>query len=159
MIIKPLSFRAACDFVKENHRHHKPPQGHKFSIGLYVNDELIGVVIVGRPIARMSDNGTTAEVTRLCTDGTHNACSKLYSAARKTAFAMGYTRIITYILSSESGGSLKASGWVRIGERGGGSWSVPSRPRTDKHPLEKKVLWQVTSKLIAEWTRGEADNG
>lgn len=30
-------------------------------------------------------------------------------------------------------------------ERGGGSWSVPSRPRVDKHPLQKKLLFEKES--------------
>lgn len=43
---------------------------------------------------------------------------------------MGYTKIITYILESELGTSLKASGWEKEADGVGGSnWNVPSRPR------------------------------
>ena len=56
---------------------------------------------------------------------------------------LGYVRLITNILASEPGTSLKAAGWTYVGEAGGGSWSVPSRPREDKHPTEKKVRWEV----------------
>ena len=136
----PLS--EANEFVRQNHRHHVPVVGHKFSIGAVLNKKIVGVVIVGRPVARMRDDGYTLEVTRLCTDGTKNACSFLYGAASKAAFSLGYSRIGTYTLPEEGGFSLRASGWKLIGERGGGSWNVASRPRVDKHPLQKKLLWE-----------------
>ena len=62
----------------------------------------------------------TLEVTRLCTDGTKNACSFLYGKAARAAFALGYRRIGTYTLPDEGGASLRAAGWKLIGERGGG---------------------------------------
>lgn len=138
----PLDFREAADFVRQHHRHHTPPVGHKFSIGAVVNDELVGVVIVGRPVARRRDDGQTLEVTRLCTVGHPNACSFLYGAAARAAFALGYRRIGTYILKREPGTSLAAAGWKLIGETPGKSWSVKSRPRDDKHPLEPKLLFE-----------------
>lgn len=131
-------------FVSEHHRHHKPVIGHLFSIGAALGDQLVGVAIVGRPVARMRDDGVTAEVTRLCTDGTRNACSFLYGASARAAFALGFQRIGTYILASESGGTLKAAGWRLIGETKGGSWSRPSRERTDKHPTQAKMLFETT---------------
>lgn len=130
-------------FVAAHHRHHKPVVGHKFSLGAMMDGELVGVVIVGRPVSRMRDDGNTLEVTRLCTTGHKNACSFLYGAAARAAFALGYGRIGTYILVSEDGASLRASGWRLIGERGGGSWSSPSRPRVDKHPTERKLLFEL----------------
>jgi len=89
----------------------------------------------------MADDGYTAEVTRLCTDGTPHACSLLYGAAARAAKALGYRKIITYILESESGVSLRASGWRMDRQSGGGSWSRPSRGRDDKHPTEAKTRW------------------
>lgn len=138
-----IELSAANDFVRQHHRHHKPVVGHKFSIGAVLDGILVGVVIVGRPVSRMRDDGKTLEVTRLATDGTRNACSFLYGAAARAAFALGYQKIGTYILKSEDGASLRASGWRLIGERGGGSWSVPSRPRTDSHPIERKQLFEL----------------
>lgn len=135
----------ANDFVAKHHRHHKAVVGHKFSLGAMLDGELVGVVIVGRPVSRMRDDGNTLEVTRLCTIGAKNACSFLYGAAARATFALGYRRIGTYILVSEDGASLRASGWRLIGERGGGSWSVPSRPRTDKHPTERKLLFELAA--------------
>ncbi len=134
----------ANEFVRAKHRHHRPVVGHLFSIGAALGDAIVGVVIVGRPVSRMRDDGKTAEVTRLCTDGSRNACSFLYGAAAKAAFALGFERIGTYILADESGVSLKAAGWRLIGERGGGSWTTPSRPRVDKHPLQAKLLFERT---------------
>ena len=138
----PISFEDAAAFVREHHRHHTPPAGHKFSIGAACGDDLVGVVIVGRPVSRRRDDGRTMEVTRLCTVGHPNACSFLYGAAARAAFALGYSRIGTYILKREPGISLVAAGWKMIAETPGKSWSVPSRERTDKHPIEPKLLFE-----------------
>lgn len=145
MEIVPIEFSEACAFVLRHHRHHKPPVGHKFSIAVAVGGVIVGVAIVGRPVARRLQDGWTLEVTRCCTDGTSNACSKLYAAAWRASRAMGYRRLVTYILDTESGTSLVASGWKEIGRCGGGSWSVPSRPRVDRHPLQQKIRFEVTT--------------
>lgn len=142
--VVPLDLAEANAFVTQHHRHHIPVVGHKFSIGASQDDKIVGVVIVGRPVSRFRDDGMTLEVTRLCTDGTRNACSFLYGAAARAAFALGYRRIGTYILASEPGTSLTAAGWRCLGERGGGSWSVPSRPRVDKHPTQGKLLFECS---------------
>ena len=142
--LQPISFREACRFVELHHRHHKPPQGHKFSIAVNDGEKVVGVIIVGRPVSRHLDNGWTLEVTRSCTDGTRNANSKLYGAARRACFAIGYKRLITYTLKQEGGVSLRAAGWRELGVAGGGSWSRKSRPRVDVHPLGQKLLWEVT---------------
>lgn len=142
LTLAPIDFADAADFVRHHHRHHTPPQGHKFSIAAVANDQVVGVVIVGRPVARRRDDGQTLEVTRLCTTGHPNACSFLYGAAARATFALGYRRIGTYILKREPGTSLAAAGWKLIGETPGRSWSVPSRQRADKHPLEPKLLFE-----------------
>ena len=132
-------------FVRDRHRHHPPVVGHLFSIGAFIGDTLVGVVIVGRPVSRHRDDGLTAEVTRLCTDGTKNACSFLYGKAARAAFALGFLRVGTYTLPEEGGSSLRAAGWKLIGERGGGEWSSPSRPRkTMKSPTSQKHLFEIT---------------
>ncbi len=138
----PIDFADAAEFVRLHHRHHTPPVGHKFSIAAMEGEQLVGVVIVGRPVARRRDDGWTLEVTRLCTTGHPNACSFLYGAAARTAFALGYRRIGTFILKREPGTSLAAAGWKLIGETPGKSWSVKSRPRVDKHPIEPKLLFE-----------------
>jgi hypothetical protein len=142
--VVPLAFRDTTDFISLFHRHHSPPQGGKFCIGVHnEHAQLVGVAIVGRPVARMLDDGVTAEVTRLCVmDGEPNACSMLYGACARAAKAMGYVRIVTYILASETGTSLKASGWVRTKDSGGGTWSRPSREREDNHPADPKVRYE-----------------
>src|SRR5687767_10551594 len=101
-------------FVAKHHRHHKPVIGHLFSLGAVQGENIVGVAIVGRPVARMRDDGETAEVTRLCTDGTKDACSFLYGAAARAAFALGFKKIGTYILATEPGTSLAAAGWRQI---------------------------------------------
>ena len=143
LVLIPVDLAEANAFVLEHHRHHKPVIGHKFSIGAVSGESVVGIAIIGRPVSRMRDDGLTLEVSRLCTDGTKNACSFLYGAAARAAFAQGYKRIGTYILKSETGSSLTASGWRLIGETSGGSWSRGNRPRIDKHPLQSKILFEV----------------
>lgn len=138
-----VTLAAANAFVLTLHRHHKPVVGHKFSLAAKVGPQTVGVAIVGRPVARMRDDGATLEVTRLCTDGAKNACSFLYGAAARAAWALGYRRIGTYILASEPGTSLRAAGWRLKGHVKGRSWSCASRPRTDNHPLEDKMLFEA----------------
>ena len=145
MSLCPLSLEEANAFVALHHRHHNPMVGHKFSLGAVKDDHIVGVAIIGRPVSRMRDDGLTLEITRLCTDQTRNACSFLYGASAKATFALGYQRIGTYILREEGGASLRAAGWRLIGERGGGSWNCPSRPRVDKHPTQGKLLWELTA--------------
>ncbi|KKM03200.1 hypothetical protein LCGC14_1776860 [marine sediment metagenome] len=141
--LQPITLKEARHFVDLYHRHHKAPQGGKFAIGLNDGNEVVGVAIVGRPVARMNDTGWTAEVTRLCVrDGHKNAASMLYQACWRAARAMGYWRLITYTLQSEPGTSLRAAGWRLIGEAGGGTWDREDRPRVDTHPIEAKLLWE-----------------
>lgn len=136
-----LTLEKANALVAQLHRHHKPVVGHSFSIGLEEGGRLIGACIVGRPVAREVDQDSVAEVTRLVTDGTPNACSKLYSAAARAAKAMGYDAIQTYILDDEPGTSLKASGWTLDHRTHGGLWDTPSRHREDGHPTMVKQCW------------------
>ncbi|MFZ9906044.1 MAG: XF1762 family protein [Steroidobacteraceae bacterium] len=144
-----LTIKAASRFVSKNHRHNKPPQGGLFAVGAKCGEQLVGAAIIGRPVARMLDDGETCEVTRLCTDGSRNACSLLYGAAARAAEALGYRRIITYTLASESGVSLRAAGWQIDAEvNGEKSWNRPSRYRVqtdlfgyEQRPTEDKVRW------------------
>lgn len=130
LTIRPITLHDANNYVSQNHRHNKPTNGHKWSIACYDGDRLCGVAICGQPISRMLDDGETIEARRVCTDGTYNACSCLYGACARIAKEFGYRRIITYILETETGTSLKASGWELVDENcGGTSWNVPSRKR------------------------------
>lgn len=142
--LTPMTIRSAKLFVAEHHRHHRPPPGGLFAVGVRLQGKIVGVAIVGRPVARMLADGLTCEVTRLCTAGAPNACSLLYGACRRAAKALGYARIITYILASESGVSLRAAGWVASDTKSvGGSWDRPGRGRVDKHPTEPKTRYEA----------------
>jgi hypothetical protein len=144
LVVVPCQLDEANAFVSQHHRHHQPVVGHKFSLAVAdEKNEVRGVVIVGRPVARMLDDGLSLEVTRLATDGCPNACSALYGAAWRACKALGYRRLGTYILASEPGTSLIAAGWRLVGQAGGGSWSRPRRPRVDKQPLQLKMRWEA----------------
>ena len=123
--LQPITYAEACAFIREHHRHHLPPQGWKWGVATSYGERVGGVITVGRPVARMLDNGLTLEVTRCCTDGTTNAASMLYGAAWRAAKALGFQRLITYTLAEEPGTSLVAAGWKVVGQTSGGSWSRP----------------------------------
>jgi len=142
LALTPVTFQEACEFIAAHHSHHRPPQGWKFGVGVSDGERLVGVVTVGRPVSRVLDDGQTLEVTRCCTDGTPHVASKLYGAACKAGFALGYRRMITYTLEQETGTSLVAGGWKVLGLAGGGNWSCPSRPREAKAPMGQKRLWE-----------------
>jgi hypothetical protein len=132
--IVPLTLAQARRYVAEHHRHNEPPIGHRFSIGLERDGVLIGVVIAGHPVARKADDGRTLELVRLTTEGDRNACSRLYSAACRAAFAMGYRRVITYTLAEEPGSSLRAAGFIHDGTSEGGAWVHTAGPRSADRP-------------------------
>lgn len=142
MTIVPISLDEANAFVEQYHRHHKATQGHKFSIGLSDGEKIRGVAIVGRPVSRFLDDGWTLEVTRCCTDGIPNGCSKLYRTAWEATRILGYRRLITYTLKEEGGASLRGAGMRLVGEAGGGTWNRKARPRVDTHPLQQKFIWE-----------------
>lgn len=151
MKVVPITFRDACAFVEELHRHNKPPRGHKFSIGLQDGETLVGVAMAGRPVARHFDDGATLEVNRTCTDGTRNANSMLYGAVWRAAKAMGYERCITYTQHDESGASLRAAGWVKVKELAARkSWAESTADeglKAKRDPVGNggvaRVLWEI----------------
>ncbi len=141
--IRPCELKDANAYIEQHHRHHKRVQGHRFSLSAWVGGRIVGVATVGRPVAR---NGglpsEVLEVTRLCTDGTPNACSALYAAAGRVGREMGYRRIQTYILAEEPGVSLRAAGWIDEGDAGGGQWKhTDGKPRRTDQPTGLKRRW------------------
>jgi hypothetical protein len=146
LIILPISFATAKEYITNFHRHHKAPQGHKFSIGCYDNNRLCGVASVGRPVNRHMDDKLTAEIIRVCSDGTPNVCSKLYGACIQTSKGMGYRRVITYILESEHGSSVRASNMKFSHVTQGGKWVGKLKSgnmRKNEHPIEKKSCYMI----------------
>ena len=103
-------------------------------------NEIVGVAICGRPVSRHLDDGKTLEINRLCTNGYKNACSRLYGACVRITKEMGYKKVITYILESENGASLKASNFICEGVAGGKIWTG-SRCRDNGVPKEMKQRW------------------
>ena len=144
----PIELKAANEYVASLHRHHDPVHRDKFRIACIGEDGILhGVIQLARPVSRNLDDGKTIEVVRCCTDGTKNACSFLYSKAARIAREMGYSKIITYILHSEEGTSLKASGWQYEADVRGRSWNCQSRPRNTTSPTCDKQRW---SKVLAK---------
>ena len=146
LYVVPVELVEANLFIRQLHRHHAPVVGHRFSLGC-VDDKgvLHGVAVVGRPVARLAGSPRdVAEVTRLATDGTYNACSILYAAAARACKAMGFQRIQTYTLPTEGGASLRASGWTNQGAAGGGQWKhTDGKPRRTDQPTQTKTRWAL----------------
>ena len=140
----PITLRDAHAFVAQRHRHHRPSTGGLFAVACSVAERIVGVAVIGRPVARKAQDGWTAEVNRLATDGTPNACSMLYRAAWRACRALGYRRLVTFTLVTEPGTSLRAAGFVEVSRTPGKSWSVPTRPRVDRHPLQERIRWELT---------------
>lgn len=146
--IAPITLREANAFVETVHRHHGPTRGHKLSLAVVSGiGQTHGVAILGRPVSRHLDAQGYIEVLRVATDGTPNACSMLYGAARRVAREMGYPaeKIITYTLADEPGTSLRAAGWHPSVTVRGESWDRPARERTDRHPTTPKVRWAAAA--------------
>lgn len=141
MKVAPITFKGASLYINQYHRHHRATVGCKFCISVVDDDgQLHGVAVCGRPVSRHLDDGETLEINRVCTDGTRNACSMLYGACCRIAKEMGYRKVITYILESESGASLKASNFTCEGQAGGTHWTG-CRDRGQNIPAEMKTRW------------------
>lgn len=145
--LRPVSLQEAKAWVREHHRHNPPPAGWRWGHAVYNGPDLVGVAMVGRPVARKIDHTEVVEVNRVCIDPTldpglvWNAASMLYGAAAREAKRRGFSRIITYTLEGELGTTLKAAGWLEDGKTKGGTWNRPSRARKDKAPTCRKVRW------------------
>lgn len=155
--IKPMHFKKDINsFLIKYHRHHGIVQGWKYAIGIFCKcrNEIVGVAICSRAAGRKTDCGEVIEVSRVCVmDGVKNGCSKLYGACARIAKEMGYERIQTFILNSEAGKSLLASGWqLEAVDVGGKEWNSSGKMKrtsstTDlfgtykKYPSEMKQRW------------------
>lgn len=144
MHITPITLREANDFIEQHHRHHGPVRGWLCGAAVSVAGDVVGVAIAGRPSARHLQDGWTAEVTRCCVlpSAPKGACSKLYATLWRACRALGYCKIVTYTLPSESGASLRGAGWKVVHQTKAESWHRKERPRIDQ-PLQAKLRWEV----------------
>ena len=148
--IIPCTIREARTFVENFHRHNKPPSGAVFALGASDGERMVGVATVGIPVSRVLMDGATLEVTRVCVvDGApKGTCSALYAAAWRAARAMGYRRLITYTLQTESGASLRGAGWKVVAELAPRSdaqqWT--NRPGREWQPVvgQAKFRWAAS---------------
>lgn len=154
MKIVPLTLRIANDFVELHHRHsaRTSNDGGKFAIGLEHEGLIVGVAIVGRPVARLlqAADPYPAELLRLCTssDCPKGGGSKLYARARRIWQLMGGTHFHTYTLARESGETMRAVGFRAEEAKPvpAAHWHRSSRPRTAK-PIEEEPKLRWTAEL------------
>ncbi len=153
--VRPIAQAEAKAFVRAHHEHCPPPAGWRFGAAVWNGPDLVGVVMVGRPVARAIDQASVVEVNRLCLDRGMSdqlrwkAASTLYTWSAAEAKRRGFAKIITYTLASESGMSLRYARWKPEKTTKGGSWDTPARRRTDKTPTEPKVRWSENLDKIA----------
>lgn len=147
LIAIPVSQKEACEFVQNFHRHNKPPQGSIFCVGVSNGAALVGVAIVGRPVARTLDNGVTLEVTRCCVvnEAPKGTCSFLYARCWQAAKALGWKKLITYTLQTESGASLRGAGWKVVAELKANNQGWLSRPGREWQTVvgQAKLRWEA----------------
>lgn len=131
--IRPVDLTEAQDFLSWVHRHNRRLQGWKFGAAVWDTVGMIGVITVGRPVARSFDRRTTLEVTRCCVmdNAPRNTVTMLYGRAIRVARELGFSRLITYTTEEESGASLRAAGFVPVATSAGGEWGRRSRPRDE----------------------------
>jgi hypothetical protein len=142
MQLRPTSVKAAMAVVRDWYRHLDAPQGAKFAVSAWKGDRCVGVALVGLPIARKANNGWTAEVIRVASDGTRNACSFLYARAKRATQALGCRRVLTKTLPYESGASLRAVAAKELGIARAQQWDRANRRRR-RRPAEPKLRWEL----------------
>lgn len=152
MRLIPTTLDEANAFVRRLHRHSKPTVGHKFSVGLTDGEQLRGVAIAGRPVARALDDGQTIEILRVCTDGVRNGCTRLYGACCRAAEALGYAMAVTYTLEAEGGSSLRAAGFRPVATVKDRQWGCATRPREERDLIGGKIRWErALNKVHSTW--------
>ncbi len=145
----PVKIAEACEFVRNFHRHNAPPVSGLFAVGASDGERMVGVAIVGRPVARSLDDGETAEVTRCCVldDAPKGSCSFLYARCWQAAKALGWRKLVTYTLTAESGASLRGAGWKIVAQlraRDPGGWQT--RPGREWQSVvgQQKIRWEAS---------------
>lgn len=149
----PLKRDQAKAYIRAHHRHNKRFCGDLFRVGCVAEGEveMAGVAVVGRPVSRETQHREpqTCELLRLCVreGAPRNVASFLLGAVRRAAWALGYTKVITYTLKSESGASLRAAGYRTVGERPARpGWDASSRPRdNDDYLSTDRLLWEAAA--------------
>lgn len=121
--LRPVTRTDAQAAVRNWHSHHKPHLGELWAVGAFVDGEMVGVVVVGRPVAPVLQAQGCLEVTRLAVNGYRNAASRLLGAAWGAAKAMGCRRLISYTRIDEEGTCYHAAGWRQTATVKGRGWT------------------------------------
>ncbi len=155
--IRPVHIRDANAFVAAHHGHNGPVLVARFCLGLFdreipgEGETLVGVAIVGNPVARALCDGRTLEVRRLCLAADWaapraNFASRLYGAACREARRRGFTRVVTYTLESEKAASVRGANFRPVAQVKPKPWDTRARRRRHQAVYEEpKVRWQWDS--------------
>lgn len=152
----PITLKQANDFVEQHHRHSARTNndGGKFAIAVEVGGVIVGVAILGRPVARLLHDEVTAEITRCCVspDAPRGTPSALYQRCARIWQLMGGKRVVTYALKREGGESVdnltmgvldlygppRPGQWTKDADVAGNrQWDTPSRPRKHREIYEE----------------------
>ena len=152
---RPVRFTAARDFVRHHHAHCTAPAAWRFGQAILNGGTMLGVVMVGNPVAPALNGRGTVEVNRLCIRRdiprvlAWNAASQLYGWAAREAARQGWTHIITYTRADEDGISVRAAGWQQEARIRGRGWHSSRRARSNTNAWVDKIRWGKPLKSAA----------
>lgn len=131
--VRLIPYKQARRIIEQNHYLGYAPCGCKFCLGVYADSELVGVMIFGHPIARMEEQESTLELTRMFLfDSPKNSESKALSLAEKWIKSnRTERRLIAYSDTAEGhqGIIYRAANWKLIKEVSIGDWKSGGRKR------------------------------
>jgi hypothetical protein len=143
LTIRPITLDQAQTFVHDWHRHNRDNAGGCWAIACMRGDELVGVAICGRPVSRVLQRRGYLEILRVAVlENVEGACSMLYSRCRRIGQLMGYERFSTYNQPGETGASLEAAGFIKIGKVRARNSGWQNRQARAQHPKQDKFRWE-----------------
>ena len=148
--IEQVSAARARRFIADHHAHCAAPVAWRFHVAVFNGRTMIGVAVVGNPVARALSGRDILEVNRLCVRRDTpsalrwNAASMLYGWCAREAERRGWQKVITYTRADEPGTSLIAAGWIREGRVRGRGWHSTVRHRSNRNSWIDKVRWSRT---------------
>lgn len=150
LTFKPISAHSLRRFIERHHAHCGAPVTWRFHNAVFNGATLIGVAVVGNPVAPALMHRGIVEVNRLCVRRDvpaalrWNAASMLYGWCAREAEQRGWGKIITYTRADEPGTSLAAAGWEKEATIRARGWHSTRRSRSNRNSWIDKIRWSRT---------------
>lgn len=136
--IIPLTLAQANSFAAKQRENYRPFRGRRFAIGCAMDEKLVGIVILGKPVDEALDDGLTLAVNYIHATGGRTAYGMLYGAAARAAKALGYCRIIAFLPENISSSGLRAAGWKCAGPVESGKPQAPKKLRYEQRLMVRR---------------------